>query len=134
MDVRTGFFEKLLDTVADRLRDAAPADGLELSRYGARGLHFTLKRRQPAREVAVNFLGSGSFIHMGTSAIPVDVVDDRVAIRLTDSATMTVDQWADSMFAHLMKPEPAQAVAAAAESAPPPPKAAAKAAPRKGKK
>jgi hypothetical protein len=127
MDVRTGFFDNLFDVVARRVKDAAPASGLEITRQGVRGLYFSVKRQQPAREVTANFLGAGAYIHVGKAAIPADVVDARVAVRLTDSATLTVDQWADSMMEYLLKSEPA---AAASRK----PKASSKPEPRKAKK
>ncbi len=117
MDHRTRFFDKLYDAMAERVRDAN-GEGFEISRYGSRGLYFFVKRKQPAREVAANFMGGGSFVHLGPGATPVDVVDELVAIRITDSATMTVDQWADSMMEFLLKPEAAPAAAPKAAAKP----------------
>ncbi len=128
MDHRVRFFDKLFDAISDRARDHNGE--FEVSRYGNRGLYFSVKRKQPVREAAVNFMGGGAFVHLGSTATALDVVDEQVAIRLTDSATLTVEQWAETMMQHLMKAEPAQAAAATAGSASP--KSAAKG--KKGKK
>ena len=113
MDAKTRFFDSLFIAVSELVRDANGDGGLDISRYGARGLYFSVKRKDPVRKIEVNFQGPASFVHLGPAGIPVEAVDTKVAIRHTDGITLTVDQWADSIMQYLMKPEPAKAAAAA---------------------
>jgi hypothetical protein len=129
MEPKALFFEALFTHVSERVAEANPAAGLEISRYGVRGLYFTVKRAQPPRKVEVNLLGPGAFAHFGKAAVPMDVVDSNVAVRLADCVNLTAEQWADDIMGFLLKPEPAQAAAAAASAAPAKAKASAPAKP-----
>jgi hypothetical protein len=116
------FFDALYVAVSEKL---AGKQDVQISRYGTRGLFFSVQRSQPRREAAVNFQGGQSFLNMGTAAIPVEVVNETVAIRLSDAATLTVEQWADSICHFILQPAASADAEKKKSAAAPAPKASA---------